>query len=140
MQMNNLCGAMIKQIHDTIEKVTNYSLRSQDLTMAQMNVLLELETAPDRQLSMKDLERLLHVAQSTTAGIVRRLEQKGFVEAFGNDQDRRIKMVRITNTGRECCAHAEEYIENTEDRLLSCLTETERIVFHDLLKKVCRNL
>lgn len=140
MQKNSLCGAMIKQLHDEIEKLANSSLRSQDLTMAQMHVLMELKAASERQLSLKELERLLHVAQSTTAGIVTRLEQKGFVETFGNNQDRRIKIVRITDSGLDCCASAEEHIQRTEAHLLSGLTEPERILFRDLLQKVCRSL
>lgn len=140
MQKNNLCGAMIKQIHDEIEKLSNSSLRSQDLTMAQMHVLMELEAAPARQLSLKELERLLHVAQSTTAGIVSRLEQKGFVKTFGDAQDRRVKIVRITDSGLDCCANAETYIQCTEARLLSGLTESEKTLFRELLRKICGNL
>ena len=85
------CGTLIKQIHDGLEKQANNSLRPQDLTMAQVRVLIELRFAPERQMALKELERRLHVAQSTAAGIVARLEQKGFVESFGDANDRRIK-------------------------------------------------
>ena len=36
------------------------------------------------------------------AGVVARLEQKKLVEGFGNAEDRRIKMVRITPLGEQC--------------------------------------
>lgn len=48
---------------------------------------------------MKELERYFGVAQSTIAGVVSRLEQKGFVEAFGDAADKRIKVVHITPAG-----------------------------------------
>ena len=31
----NSCGALIKQIHDAMERRANYAMREQDLTMAQ---------------------------------------------------------------------------------------------------------
>ena len=101
--MKRTCGMMIKQIHDCLEKDTNNTLRAQDLTMAQVGALIELRSAEEKQMPLKELERRLHVAQSTAAGIVVRLEQKGFLESFGSSDDRRIKMVRITPKGEDCC-------------------------------------
>ena len=100
--MKRACGMMIKQIHDCLEKDTNNTLRAQDLTMAQVGALIELRSAEEKQMPLKELERRLHVAQSAAAGIVVRLEQKGFLESFGSSDDRRIKMVRITPKGEDC--------------------------------------
>lgn len=132
----NTCGAIIKQIHDELEKNANNALRSQGLTMAQVGALLVLRDVPEGQCSLKEMEQVLHVAQSTAAGIMVRLEQKGLVEGFGSPEDKRIKMVRITPKGEECCFQAEQSMEETEKRLLSGLTETERSIFNSLLAKV----
>ena len=136
MQKQDLCGALIKKIHDEIEKQANALLRQQDLTLSQMNVLMELEAIPGHQLTLKELEGLLHVAQSTAAGIVMRLEQKGFVESFPDETDRRVKKVAITLSGLECCKGAAADVERMEARLLTGLTEAERLQFRDLLEKV----
>ena len=90
------CEVLIRQIHTELEENANNSLRQDDLTMSQINVLIELAQAEGNQMELKRLEQLLHVAQSTAAGIVRRLEQKGFVEGYGSPEDKRIKMTRIT--------------------------------------------
>lgn len=132
----NTCGAIIKQIHDELEKNANNALRPQGLTMAQVGALLVLRDAPEGRCSLKEMEQVLHVAQSTAAGIMARLEQKGLVEGFGSSEDKRIKMVRITPIGEECCFQAEQSMEETEKRLLSGLTETERSIFNSLLVKV----
>ena len=136
MQKHDLCGALIKKIHDEIEKQANALLRQQDLTLSQMNVLMELEEAPSHQLSLKELEGLLHVAQSTAAGIVMRLEQKGFVASFTDACDHRVKKVAITPSGLECCKNAASDVGRMETHLLSRLTEAERDMFRDLLEKV----
>ena len=80
------------------------------------------------------------MAQSTTTGIVLRLEQKGFVECFGSEQDRRVKMVRLTQTGERCCYLADRHLEEAEEKLLSGLTETERMIFYSLLVKVHQSI
>lgn len=130
------CGMLLKQINDTLQKNANNSLKSQDLTMVQIGVLLFLDKSGQAECSLKEVEQHLHVAQSTAAGIVSRLEQKGFVEGFGSAEDKRIKMIRITEQGCACCRAAEQEMDHTEQLLLSGLTETERGIFQSLLQKV----
>ena len=67
---------------------------------------------------MKELERTFCVAQSTVAGIISRLEQKGFIEAFGDASDKRIKVVHITPAGEVCCREAAGYMAEAEQMLL----------------------
>lgn len=136
MKDQNSCGALLKQINDELEKNANNAMRAHGLTMTQCGTLLILDQAPEGQMTLKELERQLRVAQSTAAGIVARLEQKGLVEGMGSPEDRRIKMVRITAAGRQCCRYAERDMEETERLLLSGLTETEQSIFLSLLKKV----
>ncbi|MCI8622749.1 MAG: MarR family transcriptional regulator [Provencibacterium sp.] len=134
------CGLLIKQISDELRKNANNALRPQDMTLAQLDVLVELDRAPDGKRSLKELEQILHVAQSTAAGIIARLEQKGFAEGFGDAGDRRVKLVRITPAGIECVRSALHHRAEAEERLLSDLTETERDIFYTLLKKVRASL
>ena len=137
MANSNYCGIMIKQIHDELEKRTNQALRSTDLTLAQLSALLALRERTDCQMTLKELEHTLHLAQSTAAGIAARLEQKGFIETFGNPDDRRIKILRMTESGKSCCQAADRGMVETELSLLSGLTETEKTILLSLLEKVC---
>lgn len=130
------CGRLIKQIHDEMRKNINNAMRAQGMTMAQWDALIELDLAPEKRLSFKELEQRLHIAQSTTVGIISRLEQKGLAEGFGDPNDRRIKLVRITPAGMERIAESEQGRAEAEARLLAGLTETERDIFLVLLKKV----
>lgn len=136
MEKSRDCGPLIKQINDELRKNANNALRSLDMTLAQLEALDQLDHASEGQYSLKELERILHVAQSTTAGIISRLEQKGFVEGFGDTEDRRVKMVRITPAGVACVRTALHDRNDAEERLLSSLTEAERDIFYMLLKKV----
>lgn len=140
MLEENSCGILIKQIHDSLEKNANNALRGKDLTMAQVGVLIELYNAPKNEMPLKDIERKLHVAQSTAAGIVARLEEKDFVVGFGSADDKRIKMVRITTAGLQCCKDAEENMKQAEEILLHGLTDVEQNILYSLLLKVSENI
>lgn len=140
MEERKECGALIKKINDEMAKNANNVLRTQDLTFSQLGALLELSAAPGGQLTLKELEKRLHVAQSTAAGIVSRLERKDLVESFGDTADRRIKIVKITSEGMEHIQRAGRHRLQAEELLLSALTETERSIFYSLLKKVCDSL
>lgn len=72
------CGILMKQIGDEMQKRADNKMRSWDMTMAQAGALLALNDAPEKQLSMKQLEKVLCIAQSTTAGIIPGWSRKGW--------------------------------------------------------------
>lgn len=133
-------GQLIKLLHDRLEKQANNTLRAQDLTMMQISVLMELQKTEQKQLSMKELERKFCIAQSTVAGIISRLEQKGFVEAFGDAADKRVKLVHITPAGEACCREAAGYMEQAEQTLLQGFSEEEKTMFNLLLTRAAENM
>ena len=133
-------GQLIKLLHDRLEKQANNTLRAQDLTMMQISVLMELQKTEQKQLSMKELERKFCIAQSTVAGIISRLEQKGFVEAIADAADKRVKLVHITPAGEACCREAAGYMEQAEQTLLQGFSEEEKTMFNLLLTRAAENM
>lgn len=133
-------GLLIKQLHDSLERQANNRLRPKGLTMMQVAVLMTLREAEEKQLAMKVLERHFQVAQSTIAGIILRLEQKGFVEAIGDAADKRVKLVRITSDGEICCEEAAKYQQEAEEALLGGFSQEEQRIFNALLLRAVNNI
>jgi len=131
------CGRLIKQIHDEMCKNANNAMRAQGMTITQLDALMALDLAPEKRLSLKELEKRLHLAQSTTVGIITRLQKRGFVAALSDPDDRRIKLVRITQSGLDSLMAAKAGRAEAEEKLLKGLTEAERHILLTLLKKVC---
>lgn len=136
MEQKETYGILIHQIHNTIEKRMNNQLRKKGLTLSQMNVLIALVSVSEKKLSFKELEKRLTLAQSTTAGLISRLEQKGLVSVLGDKRDKRIKYVEITTLGIKYCEDAKLEMNDIEEKIAACLSETERKTFLSLLKKV----
>lgn len=140
MENDSSCSVLLKQIHDVQEKNINNTLRNLDLTFSQINVLRALVHSANKQMSLKELEKILHVAQSTTARIVAKMESKGLIDSFGDASDKRIKYIRLTQYGEQYSSNAKQKLEEEETRLLSSLTETEKMLFISLLQKIISNL
>jgi len=138
MDNKDSCGLLIKQIHTTLEKNANNTLRADGLTSAQVAVMMTLRGHRDQSMTLKELERELMLAQSTIAGTVARLAAKGLVSYSDSPEDKRIKWAHLTEAGAECCRKATERMDAAEEGLLSGLTDTEREIFISLLKKVSK--
>ena len=134
------CAPLIRQINCATEKRINNELRESDLTHAQICLSFVLIEKEEGQCSLKNLEKHLHLAQSTTLGIVKRSEEKGLVECFPDPDDRRSKSVRITQRGIDLCSKIRSDVQNTESWLLAALTPEEQEVFRSLLTKVRNSL
>lgn len=69
------------------------------LTLAQFGVLNHLLRLNARE-TIGEIANAMLVAQPTMSSTVKRLEAKGFVEFIPDPDDRRIKRVKVTRTGR----------------------------------------
>lgn len=140
VNVNNTAGGMIKMINEALERDANNNLRSSGTTMSQITVLLMLNENADGTLTLKEIEHSLHCAQSTAHGLITRLEEKGFVISNGDPDDKRIRVVSITEKGIGCCRDAEEQMMQTEKRILQSLSKEEQKQFLTYLSKVKNTL
>lgn len=140
MSEANTFGMLIRQIHNALEKIANSQLKAKDLTLSQMTALVEILKAPTRKLTFKELEKCLSLAQSTTAGLIFRLEQKKLVSVSGDMDDKRIKYVEITPVGEKFCKEAKREIDDTEKKLLENLSAAERENLLSLLEEINRTI
>lgn len=140
MKKESNCGLLLRQIHIALEKRCNNRLKEADLTFSQMSALIEIADTPTQKLTFKELEKRMSLAQSTTAGLISRLEQKKLVFVTGDKDDKRIKYVEISPLGEEYCNNARQEMQHTENELLKHFSMEEKELFLSLLKKANSNL
>lgn len=129
-------AALIKQLSAETKKRADAALQESGLTMTQMYFLGVLAHQPEGEAALKELERHFHVAQSTAAGVAARLEKKGLVMSAPDENDRRVKRVRITGAGSDTLRRAIDTMERGEAQMLSPLTDSEQETLLRLLRKV----
>ena len=108
--------------------------------MSQLTVLHQLERSTSGEMTLKELEKQLQVAQSTAAGIISRLEQKGFIELRTDPEDRRVKRIYVLEKGKQCHAVMHSAIQKNEQRIVEGFTPEEQELFSQLLQKAIRNM
>lgn len=125
-----------KMIHDYVEREGNAQLKTLGLTLAQGHMLRILKHSKECTASLKELECCMKVAQSTTAGMASRLEHNGFVHIYSDSQDKRIKLVELTEKGLEATGGVKNSMQEIDNSLFTDLTSEEMETLKALLKKV----
>lgn len=133
-------GILFKEIHETIKKHANRDLKTFDMTISQLGALRALFLSPTGSLSFKEIEAFIHVAQSTTVGLLSRMERKGVITCSVSEEDHRIKIAALTQLGWDCCRQCEKSMYREEQMITKGFSAEERQALHDLLVRVLQNL
>lgn len=133
-------GEILKQINDELAKRANNALKKDGLTFSQASVITLLGEKNGAGMSIKELSSAMCVAQPTMTGIVDRMKEKDIVYSTGAVDDRRIRMIRLTEKGEGCLKNASENKKLAEKEFLEGLTKDEKQQLISLLEKVKNNL
>ncbi len=127
---------LLKHIKETMDKEGNSILKDSNITMAQGMLLYCLSCKTDEECTLKELESHIKLAQSTTTVMVSRLEKNGFVTTFNSSEDKRVKLVKLTDKGQESVSLVKECMINVEQEIFAPLSEIEKSLFLELIKKI----
>ncbi len=112
-------------------------LRPFGLTDSQFNVLMLLKhQSKNGELNQTSLGNMLLVNRANVTGLIDRMEEAGWVKRTAQAGDRRVNLVRITNTGRRLLERAEKVYYPRVEEIISALTDEETIHFCTMMEKV----
>lgn len=135
----NYFGPIMKKISEEIERRANEEIKKYRLTLAQARVILFLCECPDKKVTQKELEDYLQVSHPTTVTIIKSMESKKMVETFFDDEDRRMKNVKLIWGNEEIYNELRQNAENIEIRLLTGFSEKEKEQFFSFLNRAYKN-
>ena len=132
-------GYLIKNIHDKLKTKADADLKQYNLTLAQSRVFAFLHNNGGLA-TQKEIEVFLEVSHPTVVGIVSRMEQNGHVTSWIDDQDRRNKIVKLTETAKALGIDMEHDISANEQKMLSSLSEADIECLREMLLTIYKNL
>jgi MarR family transcriptional regulator, organic hydroperoxide resistance regulator len=103
------------------------------LTPGQMKALLDLDQA--RPLPMRALAENMACDASYATSLVDTLERSGYVERHASETDRRVKLLYLTESGRETRARVIELL-NDPPKSFSRLSATQLRAFTSMLAEI----
>lgn len=129
-------GFRIKKINDALTKTADQAMKEMDVTFSQHHVLVYLDHQPDKKATLKSIEHAFHVSQATMAGIAKRMEEKGIIEYVSDPNDKRIKLVQLTDEGLNICHKSKSLMIESEQKMRSLYTEKEMKQFEEYLDRL----
>ncbi len=119
-----------------IDKTTS----SIGLTTAQSIILGYIHNHSDRELCQRDIERKFNLKHPTVTGIMKRLEEKGFIKCVPSPKDRRFKIISETEKALALHEEIETQLTNINKRFTSILSDEELECLENLLNKIIDNV
>jgi DNA-binding MarR family transcriptional regulator len=117
--------ALVVYLHKTCNADLFEAVGALELTLTQVKLLQQLETAP-RELTLKEGAELVHVSLPAASRMVDELYRRGFVERQEDATDRRMKRVGLTESGRSVMRRLNAARLNGLQRFAHTLTDPER--------------
>ena len=87
------------------------------------------------EISQKELQEILNIKAGSLSETIAKLEKKGYIVREKSEDDRRRKVISITEEGRTA---NKKYQETKDETAFAALTKQERNMLRELLLKVYR--
>ena len=110
------------------------NLKNQDLTLKEYSVLLRIRFAG--KSTQHDLVKLFNVSGAYMAKLLKKFEDEKYIMRSENQENRRKKIVKITEKGVEKTDLLIKIIEGWEKEVTSDLTNEEVIILKKTLSKI----
>ena len=129
---------MMKTISEEMQR-RNYSfLKDFDLTFSQGRVL-KIVYGESGKVTQKDIEDILFVSHPATRGIIKRLEEKGYIFTATDKEDKRHKVLFITDDGKAKVEAIESSVSK-EKTPFDDIDDGDREDFKRILRKRIANI
>lgn len=132
-------GCLLKMITDKIKIQADANLAQHDLTLTQSRVLGYL-ARNGGTATQKEIEGFLQVSHPTVAGVIGRMEQKGFVSCRPDPSDKRSKIVCQTERAAAIAQDMHATIQATEQQMLRSLTPEQITSLESTLRTIYADL
>ena len=125
--------------HYVEELISDYGLyynniNTQNLTIKEYSVLLRIRFTPIS--TQNDLVKLFKVSGAYMAKLLKKFEDENYIFRIENPQNRREKIVKLTDDGIKKTDYLISLIEDWESEVTSNLTEEEITTLKILLSKI----
>lgn len=120
--MQNHIDTLRQLNYELIKELGLFKHRA-NLSFSQRHALHHIHNHPN--LSIQELADLLYLEHSTMSRNIKKLKQKGLVELYVDEKDKRRKIIALTNKGSSCLEEATISINQAISKVLDVLSEQE---------------
>lgn len=133
-------GFLVKQINNLYEKELTGKLNGLGITSSQCAVLDYLFHTSKDVVSQRDVEKNLSLKNPTVTGILKRLDEKGYILCVPNAEDRRKKNIYLTEKAYDIRRRMESDRRKVDRELTRGMTKREVESLRKNLEKMLYNI
>ena len=133
-------GFKIRQINNVYEKDLTKRLKIIGITSAQCAVLDFLFHTSKEEVNQIDVEKGLNLKNPTVTGLLKRLDEKGFIFCIPSTQDRRRKKIYLTEKAYDIQRRMEADRRKVDKTLTRGMTKREIEAVYKALDKILYNI
>ena len=133
-------GFLIKQINNVFEKDLNEKLKKLGITSSQCAVLDYLFRTSKEEVSQRDVERHLCLRNPTVTGLLKRLDEKGYILCVPNAKDKRKKNIYLTEKAYDIQRRMEAERKKQDRELTRGMSKREIEAVRKNLEKLLYNI
>lgn len=130
---------LIKKAALVIEKLANPVLAPHELTNTQYKILMFLYRNPGKPIRQIDIEEHFSMTNPSVTGIIQNLEKKGLVQRVPNPDDKRSKLLTLTEQALSMEMELRALGESLEQQVTESLSNEERQQLILLLNKILKD-
>jgi len=127
-------GFLIRRLHQIHVAMFVEEFKTQNITPVQYGLMTAVAALPD--LDQTSLGQEVGLDRTTTADVVKRLEDRGLLERRANPSDRRTRHVRLTTEGQALVTELQGDMTRAQERLLQPLRPAEKAMLMDLMRRL----
>ena len=131
--IHHMPGHFIRRLQQVAVKLF-FSRVALDMTPVQFAALAAVAQRP--HIDQARLSALIGYDRATIGGVIGRLESRGWLARSASRADRRVRLVRITPSGRRALARTLPAVKSVQEMLLESLDTDERQHFERLCLKI----
>ena len=134
--LDHLPGHVIRRLHQISVGIFHQELQELNLTPVQYGAMQTVLEQPG--IDQRTLARFMALDTSTTAGVVDRLESRGLLQRSLSPEDKRVRLLSLTQEGRALCQQARPRVLRAQELTLAPLNAQERVTFMQLLNRLVK--
>ena len=140
MKEQKTIGFTFRQIGNIYEKEFNKELKKIGITASQCEVLDFLFKSEIEEVTQKDIEKGLNLKNPTVTGLLKRLDEKGFVLIVPSEKDKRCKNVYLTSKAYDIQKRMELDRKKIDRMLTIGMNKKEVAALEKILERVLYNV
>ncbi len=133
-------GFMFKQINTIYEKDFNRLLKTIGITASQCAVLDYLFRSSEEAVNQRDIEKGLSLRNPTVTGLLKRLDEKGYILSVQSDKDKRCKNIYLTEKAYDIQRRMEADRKKIDRKFTLGMNKKEKAALEKMLEKVLYNI